>query len=117
MTKEDNEDCKRSTKCWISDNDYIDTDIKGRDYYHIIGKYRGSAQRKCNTNLNLINNIPVVFHNLKHYNSNLIMQELGKFNIKVSVTTSGLEKFMSFTIKLSLCLILVSYVLLAAFNF
>ena len=117
MTKEDNEDCKRSTKCWISDNDYIDTDIKGRDYYHITGKYRGSAQRKCNTNLNLINNIPVVFHNLKHYNSNLIMQELGKFNIKVSVTTSGLEKFMSFTIKLSLCLILVSYVLLTAFNF
>ena len=45
------------------------------------------------------------------------MQELGKFNIKVSATTSGLEKFMSFTIKLSLCLILVSYVLLTAFNF
>ena len=31
MTKEDNEDFKNSTKCWICDNDYIDTDVKVRD--------------------------------------------------------------------------------------
>ena len=28
MTKEDNEDFKNSTKCWICDNDYIDNYIK-----------------------------------------------------------------------------------------
>ena len=28
MTIEHNEDFKNSTKCWICDNDYIDTDVK-----------------------------------------------------------------------------------------
>ena len=51
MTKEDNEDFKNSTKCWICDNDYIDNDVKVRDYCHIAGKYRDSAHRDCNINL------------------------------------------------------------------
>ena len=40
MIKEDNEDFENSTKCWICDNDYIDTDVKVRDHCHITGKYR-----------------------------------------------------------------------------
>ena len=32
MTKEDNEDFKNSTKCWICHNDYIDGDVKLRDH-------------------------------------------------------------------------------------
>ena len=51
MTKEDNEDFKNSTKCWICDNDYVDNDLKVRDHCYIIGKYRGSAHRDCNINL------------------------------------------------------------------
>ena len=39
MSKEDNEDFENSTKCWICDNDYIDTD-KVRDPRHIARKYR-----------------------------------------------------------------------------
>ena len=27
MTKENNEDFENPTKCWICDNDYIDTDM------------------------------------------------------------------------------------------
>ena len=46
MTKEDNGDFKKSTKCWICDNDYVDKDVKIRDQYHIILKYRGSPQHK-----------------------------------------------------------------------
>ena len=47
MTKEDNEDFEKSTKCWVCDNDYIDGDVKVRDHCHITGKYRGSAHRDC----------------------------------------------------------------------
>ena len=43
MTKKEIEDFKNSTKCWICDNDYIDTDVKVRDHCHITRKYRGSA--------------------------------------------------------------------------
>ena len=74
MTKEDNEDFKSSIKCWICDNYYIDTDIKVRDHCHIIGKHTGSAYRDCNINLKLNHKIPIVFQNLKYYDSHHIMQ-------------------------------------------
>ena len=98
MTKEDNEDFKNSTKRWICDNDYIDTDVKSRDHCHITGKYGGSAHRDCNINLKLNHKIPIVFRNLRNYDSNLIMQEIGKFNLKISVIPNGLEKCVTFTI-------------------
>ena len=37
-------------------------------------------------------------HNLKKYYSYLIIQEVGKFNFKISVIPNGLEKYMSFNI-------------------
>ena len=92
MTKEDNEDFKNSTKCWTCDNDYIDNYIQVKDRCHITGIYRGSAQRDCNTNLKLNHKIPIVFHNLKNYDSHLIMKKLGKFNLKISVIPNGSEK-------------------------
>ena len=52
MTKEDNEDFKNSTKFWIFNNDYIDSDVKVRDHCRITGKYRGSVHRDYNINLN-----------------------------------------------------------------
>ena len=61
MTKEDNEDFKNSTKCWICDNDYVDKDVKIRYHFHIIGKYRSSAHRDCNINLKLNHKIPIYF--------------------------------------------------------
>ena len=36
MNKEDNENFKKFTKCWICDNDYIDNDVKVRHHHHII---------------------------------------------------------------------------------
>ena len=98
MTKKDNEDFQNSTKCWIWDNDYVDNDVKERDHWHITEKYRGSAYGQRNINLNLNQKIPVVFYNLENYDSRLIMQELGKLNIKINVIKNELEKYMSFTI-------------------
>ena len=98
MTKEDHESFKNSTKSWIFDNGYVDNDVKLRDHFQITGKYRVSAHRDCSFNLRLNYKIPVVFHNLKNHDSHLIMQEPGKFNLKISVIPNGLEKYMSFTI-------------------
>ena len=39
-----------------------------------------------------------MFYNLKNYDSHLIMQELGKFNLKVNAIPNGLEKYMRFSI-------------------
>ena len=60
----------------------------------ITGKSRGSAHSDCNINLNLSQKIPDVFHDVKKYDSHLIMQELGKIN----VISNGLEKYINFTI-------------------
>ena len=73
MTKENNEKFKNSAKCWICDNDYIDSDVKVRDHCHIAGKYRVSAIISI---FKLNHKIPIVFHNLKIYDSHLAMQEL-----------------------------------------
>ena len=37
MTKEENENFKNSTKCFICDNDYVNNDGKVRDHCHIAG--------------------------------------------------------------------------------
>ena len=43
-------------------------------------------------------NVPVIFHNLKGYDSHLIMQEINKFDVSVSDIPNGLEKYLPFTI-------------------
>ena len=98
MTKADDEDSANSTKCWICDNAYADGDVKEKDHCHITGKYRGSVHRGCNIDVKLNQKIPVVFHNIKNYDSHLITQKLGKFNFKINVIPNGLEKYMNFSI-------------------
>ena len=61
-------------------------------------KYRSSAHRDCNINVKLNHKIPLVFHNLKNYDSHFTIQELGKFNLKINVIPNRLEKYMSFKI-------------------
>ena len=40
--------------------------------------------------------IPVIFHNLRGYDSHLIYCELDKFDVEISVIPNGLEKYMFF---------------------
>ena len=50
--------------------------------------------------------IPVIFHNLKGYDSHLIVKELSRFNnLKISVIPNGLEKYMAFTVNKNLVFI------------
>ena len=93
VTKEDSEDFVNSIKCWGYDHDYVDNDVKVRDHCHITGKYRVSTRRDCNNNVKLNYKISGVFQILKNYDSHLIMQELGKFNLKINVIPNGLEKY------------------------
>ena len=50
--------------------------------------------------------IPVIFHNLKGYDSHSIFKELSRFNnLKISVIPNGLEKYMAFTVNKNLVFI------------
>ena len=81
MTKEDEKDFQKAIKCHICDQQYTDKDIRVRDHCHITGKFRGSAHQDCNLKLQIepeTIKIPVIFHNLRGYDSHFIMQQIGK---------------------------------------
>ena len=73
MTKKYNKDFENSTKCWICDNAYVDSDVKVSDHCHITRKYRDSIHRDCNIKVKLNYKIPATFYNLKNYDTHLIM--------------------------------------------
>ena len=49
--------------------------------------------------------VPVIFHDLKDYDSHLIIQVIGKFDVKVNAIPNGLEKSMAFAINSNLVFI------------
>ena len=71
-------------------------DEKVRDHCHITGKFRGAAHWDCNINFQLTKRIPVIFQNLKGYNSHLVFSVLHKFDVKISEIPNGFEKYMEF---------------------
>ena len=91
MTEEDL--FQKSNNCWICKK-LIDED-KVRDNCHITGKFRGAAHKSCNLNFKLNKKVPVIFHNLKNYDSHLIFNEPDKFDVKIKVIPNGLEKYMA----------------------
>ena len=100
MTSENELDFQNSTTCYICEKKYSDKDKPVRDHCHITGKYRGSAHNSCNLQLRFDPDkikIPVIFHNLKGYDSHFIIKKLGK-NFNISVIAQNFEKYNSFTI-------------------
>ena len=107
MTGEDEKAFKKATHCHICEKRYKLDDVPVRDHCHVTGKYRGSAHQTCNLKLQISAEnikIPVVFHNLKGYDSHFIMNELGELikkgeeNIKINVIAQNAEKYMAFYI-------------------
>ena len=108
MTAEENEEFERSNICWICDKLTSLDDNKVRDHCHITSFCRGSAYYRCNINLQITKKLPIIFHNLKVYDSHLIFKELSKFgDCKISVIPNGLEKYMSFTLNKNIVFIIV----------
>ena len=104
---------KLEQKCHICEESYKDKDIRVRDHCHITGKYRGSAHQDCNLKLRLNPEeikIPVIFHNLRGYDSHFIMQQIGEITKKhtyknykgeekqmnINAIPNNMEKYMAF---------------------
>ena len=98
MSAKDEERLQLSNICWICDRLFDVADEKVRGHCHITGKYRGAAPWSCNVNPKMSKKVPVIFHNLRGYDSHLIIKEMGKFDVKVTAVPNGLEKYMAFTI-------------------
>ena len=94
--------------------------VKVRDHCHVTGKYRGAAHSICNLNFKLTDKIPVVFHNLKGYDSHFIMQEIGNIaknhiyfderknkysDVNINVIPHNIEKYLAFMLGYNLVFI------------
>ena len=99
MTQYDEDKFQKAKECHICDIKYTEKDIRVRDHCHITGKYRGSAHQDCNLKLRLNPEelkIPVIFHNLRGYDSHFIMQEIGAIaNKHTYINKKGEEKQMN----------------------
>ena len=112
MTKENEQEFKKAKECHICDKKYTEKDILVRDHCHITGKYRGSAHQECNLKLRINPKeikIPVIFHNLRGYDSHFIMQEIGavvknntytknekEIKMDINAIPNNMEKYMAF---------------------
>ena len=85
-----------SNTCWICKKLIDHDNEKVRDHCHVAGKFRGAAHWSFNINLQLTKKVPVIFPNLRGYDSHLIFNELNKFDVKIDVIPNGLEKYMAF---------------------
>ena len=96
---------QQSNSCWICKKLIDNDEEKVRDHCHVTGKFRGAAHWDCNINFQLTKKVPVIFHNLRGYDSHLIFCELNKFDVKISVIPNGLEKYMTFFLNKNLVFI------------
>ena len=105
ISKKERNDFENAKSCHICNKEYNNEDVPVRDHCHVTGKYRGSANTDCNLSYRLTNKIYVIFHNLRGYDSHLIMQETGKFNKDINVIPNNMEKYMAFMIDRNLIFI------------
>ena len=96
MSKEEEQLFQKSNTCWICKKRINHDDEKVKDHCHITSKFRGAAHQSCNLDFQLTKRNPVIFYNLKGYDSHLIFSVLHKFNLKINVIPNGLEKYMAF---------------------
>ena len=96
MTEEEENLFQKSNNCWIRKKFINNDEDKVRDHCHVTGKFRGADHKSCNWNFKVTKKVPVIFHNLKYYDSHLIFNELDKFDVKIKVIPNGLEKCMAF---------------------
>ena len=99
MTPEDWQTHKTATTSHMCLQDLARDSV--RDHCHTIGKYRDAAHSACNLKL-LLNPkatvVPVIFHNLHGYDSDLLMQAISKVEGNVSCIPNNTEKYISFSL-------------------
>ncbi|CAH3144143.1 unnamed protein product [Porites evermanni] len=81
--------------CHICKKELLDDKV--RDHCHFTGKYRGAAHNSCNLQCRKPMILPVVFHNLKGYDSHLFIKQLSLLPGELNCIPSTEEKYISFS--------------------
>lgn len=100
LTKRQLERHKATNICHICEKIITPEQTKVMDHNHYSstgqGRYRGPAHLQCNAEYVQFSKIPVVMHNFKNYDSNLLLSSIKKFSQDyVNVIPQTSEKFLS----------------------
>ena len=103
MSEDDERNYKESNTCCFCKNKFFgdDKNRKVRNHDHLTGKYRGAAHSYCNLRARLEpykTIIPVFFHNLRGYDSHLIMQVISGMKEKLQCIANNMESTFLFSI-------------------
>ena len=108
FTEQDEINYNNANVCWICQEAFPEkTDgrtkgkMKVRDHCHWTGRFRGTAHSTCNLRLTEQTFIPVIFHNLKGYDSHIFIKAFFNLQEKPSCIPQNTEKFISFSLKKS----------------
>ncbi len=74
LTTEDTRNDFRAKTCYIFEGAFTESNNQVRDHCHRTGNYRGAAHNACNINYFSNRYLPIVFHNLRGYDSHLIIK-------------------------------------------
>ena len=97
ISKLQEQEFKKAANCHICNKELGEDRV--RDHDHITGLYRGPAHNNCNINYCIKKfQLPIIFHNLKGYDSHLILQFAGLTNRPISCIPNTMEKYLSFTL-------------------
>ena len=94
MNEKDKENFRLSNKGYNCGSSFSSKKDKCRKHCHITGK----CCDNCNKHIKLMKR-PVIFHNLRSYDSHHLMLRLGEFKKKISVILNDMEKYRSFTVE------------------
>ena len=103
LTRKELKSHEDAKECYICGKNFIKKFFKDlnyrkvRDHCCYTGKYRGTAHSICNLKLNVLNEIPVVFHSSSTYGYHFIMKELASLKVHLNVLGKTV-KFVSFPV-------------------
>ena len=89
MSEEEEHLFQQSNSYWICEKLIGNDEEKVIDHCHVTGKFRDAAHWDCNINFQLTKKIPVIFYNLRGYDSHLIFNELDKLMWKLVLYQMG----------------------------
>ena len=100
MRADDWRDFKTAKKCFICGKDFEEGDKKVRDHCHFTGKYRGCAHDDCNLQFSMrYYKIPVFLHNLKNYDSHLIIERANELSERGKIDVIAQNAFKNLCFK------------------
>lgn len=91
MMNIDWKDVHQATNCHICGEVFKVNDVKVKDHDHITGNYRGMAHQACNINLRTAKFIPCFFHNLRGYDSHMLVKQIGKYILSADGENHSVE--------------------------